>query len=534
MGSIGFQNLPEFIQIDIFHQLKLGDLSSCSLVCRKWHSMVWSKTTEMDLSNRKKVLISKSYVSDRGLIRLSSLCPLIRVLILDGNFDITDEGLLCISAIQHITTLSVKYCKGLTDKSVVGFSRMKKLKSLDISGLNRFTGKGIREIFKLIQLKCLYMKNLPFLEDRHLKDIVQLTNLQKLKIGGSSELTHKVFETIGKLIDLKELDISRNSRFGHHSGFSHLTNLQKLEVLRMKSIVVTKKARESFSLFINHIASLEELNLGFINANEKLCGSISKGVNMSKLTMNGVKRLKSKSFKCFKKLTYFDFSRSTIPPGALKYLTNVRTLILDQCKFENELIMREGAVNQSAIENRALSCIKKMKNLKNLSICSPSIRDVDIVAITRCKKLESLDLLWYSSRSERCLRYLSNLRMLTYLNLANCKFLTDKSLEFILPNLRNLESLSLSRCLFVTDLSLKFLSSHCLRLKNLNLFHLNEISTVGVFQLHKLKELEILEISACKSVNFNICNSYLRSKIPQLIINGDRSASTSDHICSIS
>lgn len=41
MPKFNILNLPEFIQVDIFHQLEsLDDLASCSLVCRKWHSLV--------------------------------------------------------------------------------------------------------------------------------------------------------------------------------------------------------------------------------------------------------------------------------------------------------------------------------------------------------------------------------------------------------------------------------------------------------------------------------------------------------------
>lgn len=432
-----------------------------------------------------------------------------------------------------IETLSLKYCKNLSDRCIEGLSKMKKLKDLDISGLH-LTMKGLNDIFSFTQLKSLHMKGLLCMEDNKMNNLINLRNLEQLNIGGFTRLSYKVFNIIGQLTSLKELNISRNSRLGHFFGYPLLKNLTSLEVLNMKNIVINRKARESLCDLLMNLVSLKELNLGFINANDKLCHAIGELTNLTKLTMNGVKKLKLKSFKRFMHIKHLDFSRSRLPPKSLKYLKSAHTLILDHCIFENYTkVTNERTPKENRIEIRPLSCLYKLKNLKCLSICSSDLKNKDIIDISKCKNLEKLDLTWFTYKIEKSFQQLSSLNKLTYLNLTNCKYLTDKCLENILPNLQNLKELSLSRCPFITDITLTLLVTHCTKLKHLILFNLIEITNVGILQLYKLKDLEILDISSCKSINFNICRAYLRSKIPHLRINGYNCDLSTDNTCTL-
>lgn len=435
---------------------------------------------------------------------------------------------------RFIETLSLKYCKNLGDRCVEGLSKLKRLKDLDISGLQMLTMKGLNQIFQFKQLKSLGIKSLSCMKDDKMDQLTNLQYLEKLNVSGYSRLTYKVFQIIGKLTTLKELDISRNSRFGHFLGYSYLKELNGLEILRMKNIVINKKSREGLCNLLTHLTNLKELNLGFINANDKLCHIIGELTNLSKLTMNGVNKLKPKSFKCFKHLKYFDFSRSRLPPKAIRHLKSVQTLILDNSVLQNYTkLIDEGTPKERCIELRSLSFLYKLKNLKSLSLCSSDLQNKDIVDISKCTNLEKLDLLWCSSKIERSFHHLSSLKKLTYLNLTNCKYLSDKCLEIVFPNLQNLKELSLSRCLLITDRSLKLLASCCTKLKYLVLFNLTEITNVGVLLLYKLKDLEFLEISGCKSVNYKLCNAYLKRKLPHLRINGYNCDNSTEQGCTI-
>lgn len=437
---------------------------------------------------------------------------------------------------MHLRSLSIKYCRRIGDKGIITISTLP-LKELDISGLLLISGRGIKRIFSMQSLRHLTMKKVHSLQDAHLRNITNLVNLKRLNVSGCNNLSYLSMWHIMNLKSLKSLNLSRNSRFGHKLTWKSLGSLSNLESLSIKGIVISKALSRGLASVIHSWKSLKKLELGFCKIEEMLLGSIRNCPTLKYLCLQGVHNLKARNFKSFERLEYFDFSRSSMPPKGLRYLKSVNTLILNHCRFINETYPITEAFDERLIEKRVFADLKKLKNLTNLSLCSPNLIEKDIRCLSRCKSLESLDLIWFSPSSLNSLIRIGNLNCLTHLNLTNCKILTDETLEEILLRLSKLKSLSLARCVNITDYGITAVSEHCSLLMHLVLFGLDQITTTGMMWLEQLSALEFLEISQCKKVDANVTCSYLKAKNASLYINCDppqQKASGNESACVIS
>lgn len=171
------------------------------------------------------------------------------------------------------------------------------------------------------------------------------------------------------------------------------------------------------------------------------------------------------------------------------------------------------------VEVRPLECLKHITTLHRLSLRVENMTDKDLSAISKCRKLRELDLLWLSTVSSRGLQKLGRLRLLQSLNLTNCKSLTNETLQVILPNMRWLKALSLAHCTLISDPGLHAIAAYSARLRYLVLFQLQLITNEGARSLVTLRDLEVLEISGCTQVDVPVVQSLLKEYLPALYIN---------------
>lgn len=157
--------------------------------------------------------------------------------------------------------------------------------------------------------------------------------------------------------------------------------------------------------------------------------------------------------------------------------------------------------------------------IRKLSLRIENMTDKDLGAISKCRKLRELDLLWLSTVTSHGLQKLARLRLLQSLNLTNCKTLTNETLQAILPNMKFLKALSLAHCVLIGDAGLLAIASNSFQLRYLVLFQLQLITNEGITSLVTLNELEVLEISGCHHIDVPYCQALLKEFLPGLYLN---------------
>ena len=125
---------------------------------------------------------------------------------------------------------------------------------------------------------------------------------------------------------------------------------------------------------------------------------------------------------------------------------------------------------------------------------------IEFLDLTRCTTITDHGFSFWNFRSFHNLRHLC---------LADCTFLTDKSIISIASAANNLHSLVLSFCCALTDVSVEVLAVGCPRLQKLDLAYCGSAvsdASLSTAALH-LTELETLSVRGCVRVtNMGIDN----------------------------
>ncbi len=118
---------------------------------------------------------------------------------------------------------------------------------------------------------------------------------------------------------------------------------------------------------------------------------------------------------------------------------------------------------------------------------------IEFLDLTRCTTITDHGFSFWNFRSFHNLRHLC---------LADCTFLTDKSIISIASAANNLHSLVLSFCCALTDVSVEVLAVGCPRLQKLDLAYCGSAvsdASLSTAALH-LTELETLSVRGCVRV----------------------------------
>eukprot|EP00698_Gefionella_okellyi_P000862 TRINITY_DN10757_c0_g1_i1.p1 TRINITY_DN10757_c0_g1~~TRINITY_DN10757_c0_g1_i1.p1 ORF type:complete len:1127 (-),score=264.91 TRINITY_DN10757_c0_g1_i1:25-3384(-) len=122
-------------------------------------------------------------VSDRGLQRLVSGCPLLEVLYL-GESPMTDVGVTHLSSLQHLRCLKLKDCKRVTAVGVQALARgCTKLHTLRLSHCTAVNDEAMKVL--LVHCKTLHSLSIDGtnVTDNGLADVTSIPSLRQIHIG---------------------------------------------------------------------------------------------------------------------------------------------------------------------------------------------------------------------------------------------------------------------------------------------------------------------------------------------------------------
>jgi hypothetical protein len=207
------------------------------------------------MRNLRSLNLTASIIKDINTFRLIASLEKLKVLVLSGCYNLSDDGLACLSNLINIEFLDLSNCFGITNRGLKFLSNLTQLSSLNLSGCYRISHKGVLEISKLTSLRSLsllgcekitdssllLLQNLSELCDLNLSHCIKitdqslnclefLTDLKTLRLAGCYRLTNLSLKSIGKLIHLRILCLDDCLNIDSE-GIQYLVNLQQLKEL---------------------------------------------------------------------------------------------------------------------------------------------------------------------------------------------------------------------------------------------------------------------------------------------------------------
>lgn len=144
-------------------------------------------------------------------------------------------------------------------------------------------------------------------------------------------------------------------------------------------------------------------------------------------------------------------------------------------------------------QSRFLKTIKiaSNKNLTDHSIklISKNCTDLRYVSLIDCEKINDL-----------CLKYLSQLRTLSILNLADCIRVSDAGVKHLTdgPSANKIRELNLTNCLRIGNQSMISLVRKCTNLAYLSLCYCEQIEKDGIDLVGAIENLVSIDLSGCQ------------------------------------
>jgi len=121
--------------------------------------------------------------------------------------------------------------------------------------------------------------------------------------------------------------------------------------------------------------------------------------------------------------------------------------------------------------------------------------------VTRCTKLQYLDLTGCPMVSSINIVRKHNQLSLTYLDMSECSSLDDTGLNMIMLNCPQITHLYLRKCSGITDAGVRSIALYCPQVRELSLSDCSEVSDYGVCELAKLgPSLRYLSVSKCPRI----------------------------------
>eukprot|EP01122_Echinamoeba_exundans_P001749 TRINITY_DN1174_c0_g1_i4.p1 TRINITY_DN1174_c0_g1~~TRINITY_DN1174_c0_g1_i4.p1 ORF type:complete len:220 (-),score=14.05 TRINITY_DN1174_c0_g1_i4:41-700(-) len=153
-----------------------------------------------------------------------------------------------------------------------------------------------------------------------------LTRLTRLDVSQSRNISATGIQHLTRLTSLVSLDISGVTRVDATS-WPALACLNKLEILRIKTVLSSSALSRGFaSTVLPVLTALSHLSLGYCYMNGRLSASISQCSRLISLQLSNQHKFGAEDFKPFSHLTKLTFSHSTLPVGAMQYLSRIESL----------------------------------------------------------------------------------------------------------------------------------------------------------------------------------------------------------------
>ncbi len=298
----------------------------------------WATDADLDrvvsLEGLKRLDLSLTYVSDRGVERLKRLADLeelnlyaaefitdaaiaflrgnrtLRTLKLRGT-DVTDTSLAYIAELPHLRSLDVSFTQ-ITDVGLEHLSALTELEELNLGG-NKISGEGLHVLKLLPKLKKLSFYGIqrrnagwcwaPVVTDLELDTISLLAGLEDLNIGfgvalgtprpanlgpadseaecriaGGTRVTDAGLAKLTRLKKLRRLDVS-----GSAISASGLKNLAGLHELQRLSLWNVKGIDDSAAPALEVLASLTSLDLSNTAVTDQTLTALARLPNLRHL-----------------------------------------------------------------------------------------------------------------------------------------------------------------------------------------------------------------------------------------------------------
>ena len=323
---------------------------------------------------------------------------------------LTDDILAqVVQAFPNVTTLNLGNCKNITDKGLKHLDVLKKLISLNLQGCEKITDEGLKYLGSFESrtfLESLSLQGCKLITDKGLKQLDgELTGLISLNLQECDKITGKGFVYLDSFPKLASLNLS-NTLFGQQEeDWENLKNLEYLSSLDLSYTQITNKGLEHLKTFKSR-TSLKSLNLTrcrqITDEGLKSVGSLE---NLASLNLQ----------KCGK-----------IIGSGLQYLKGLKSFTF--------LNLGDTSFGE---KGKGFEELKDLIHLITLNLSRTDITD-DGLAFLNLKNLISLNLS-YTSITSTGLTHLKNLKnSLTYLDLRECKNITEEDVSNLKRYLTNL------------------------------------------------------------------------------------------------
>ncbi len=174
---------------------------------------------------------SKCYITDDGLVALRELLHLTR-LNLGFCQKITNRGMAFVGALDNLEALNLDHLTALSDDGLAHLKTLPKLRALDLSGCNRISGAGMALLGEFPALCELRLDWNHHLTDAGLQGLRPLDGLLSLSLVKCTGLTDDGIAALADLHSLEELNLSWVERITD-SGVAALAWLRSLRSLSL-------------------------------------------------------------------------------------------------------------------------------------------------------------------------------------------------------------------------------------------------------------------------------------------------------------
>ena len=332
-----------------------------------------------------------THFTDKGCVHLKEIPSLKILSFYEGRCQITGAGLVDVSKIATLESLSLNVTGPITDDGIAHLSKMRSLKKLDIAN-SQITDRGLGY---LSQIKTLETLNLPQ-RDQHITDV---------------GLAH-----LGQMPNLKSLSVTEahyaipamNPDWYTDKGLAELANCRLLEELNIGSIGITDAG-------IDHIVKLNNLKkLMLFGCDNVTDAGLAKLTALKSLTnlyvadadisVKGLNNLKPMPY--LTKLDVYPIKRN----GAVLNISGLTAMEELHLSFEPN--------SQDSFVDADLKCLMELKRLRWLQIGPCNYTDKGLAYLAGLTNMERLGI-GGSGLTDEGLKHLSNMKKLNLLSIVS-------------------------------------------------------------------------------------------------------------------
>jgi len=330
-----------------------------------------------------------THFTDKGCVHLKEIPSLKILSFYEGRCRITGVGLVDVSKIATLESLSLNVTGPITDDGIAHLSKMHSLKKLDIAN-SQITDRGLGY---LSQIKTLETLNLPQ-RDQHITDVGlahlgQMPNLKSLSVTE----THYA-------------DPTMNPDWYTDKGLAELANCRLLEELNIGSIGITDagidhivKLNNLKKLMLFGCENVTDAGLAKLTALKSLTNLYVAHANVSIAGLNDLRLMPNLT-----KLDVFPVKRD----GAV--------LIISGLTAMEELHLIFAPYSQDSFVDADLKCLTELKRLRWLQIGPCNYTDKGLASLAGLTNMERL-CIGGSGLTDKGLKHLINMKKLNHLSI---------------------------------------------------------------------------------------------------------------------